>query len=395
MLLVDTPVATLTGGNSVMFSPAGDLLLTVTSRDTAKLWDTETWQERQSAAPLRIQQFSGNLGYVRRACGFSPDGKLLAFTEGDDQEGDLFLVKAQETPISLFNQVPIDNHSSHCWNGVAWSQDGNTLVTRNASGGLAIWGKKGLIGQVRVAVAGFATGDLGVTDPRQGIWLNDLALAPDGTFLALLSKNDIRIHSVPKGEEIKVISLPAGCREFLPFFGLSPDGKTLAATLEHGGQDDVTVKLWDTTQWRERATIRSLYDDVNFKFTAFSPDSKYVVTTSGSTFDNIVTVWDAASGASVQAFRTENCDNTLFASKGRILVTGGNVDSRRDAGSNINCWDAVTGLLRLRVVAKKVYCIAISPNNRFLVAGDMDSQAQVFDLHCSRKVPYVPERFDE
>lgn len=405
MLLVDTPVATVSGGNSVMFSPAGDLLLTVTSNGTAKLWDTETWQERQSAAPLRIQQYSGDLGFVRRACGFSPDGTLLAFTEGGDQEGMLFLVKVQETPISLFNRVPISNHNcSHCWNGVAWSQDGNCLVTRSANGGLALWGKKGLLGQVRVVVAGFATGDLGVRDGgSQWTWANDLALAPDGTFLAVLTQQAIKIYSVPQGEEVKSLPVPGefGPWKYLPFFGLSPDGKTLAATLKRKAseetkwQDDVTVKLWDTTEWRERSTIRSLYDDVNFKFSGFSPDNKYVVTTSGSTFDNVVSVWDAASGASVQAFRTQNCRNTLFASKGRILVTGGNVDSRRGDGSNINCWDAVTGLLRLRVVAEKVYCIAISPNNPFLVAGNMDSQAQVFDLRRSRKVPCVPERFDE
>jgi WD40 repeat protein len=112
-------------------------------------------------------------------------------------------------------------------------------------------------------------------------------------------------------------------------------------------------------------------------------------------FDNMVTVWDAKSGASVQAFRTQNCRNTVFASKGHLLITGGNTDSRSDLRSKINCWDVTTGLLNLRVDAEKVYCLAISPNNRFLVAGNMDSQAQVFDLRRSRKVPYQPEQFEQ
>lgn len=129
---------------------------------------------------------------------------------------------------------------------------------------------------------------------------NAHAFLPDGKTLIGVTDNEVLRWDVATG---KIESLHLGARgqgknDSLSVVAVSPDGKVVAAASWENG-----VKLWDTTNWKELATLKHKEPVSSL---AFSPDSKILAT--GTTYIRdphlnsvgptslSISIWDLAKG---------------------------------------------------------------------------------------------------
>jgi WD40 repeat protein len=105
----------------------------------------------------------------------------------------------------------------------------------------------------------------------------------------------------------------------------------------------------------------------------FSPDGKYIVTTS---YDNTAKIWDAASGKMLQDLsgHTQWVNSAQFSPDGKFIVT-----SSRDNSAII--WDAASGkmLQDLSGHIDWVLSAQFSPDGKYIVTASEDNTAKIWD----------------
>lgn len=172
--------------------------------------------------------------------------------------------------------------------------------------------------------------------------------------------------------------------EQLLCLAFSPDGKLLAT-----GDANLTVKLWDVTNGKEKRTLikaktpRTVTDEKlgtvvrdteGFSSLAFSPDGKLLAAVSNKAK---LRVWDVGTGEMRTEVRAHNGGvfGVAFSPDGKLLATGGAasafipVDQVR---GQVKLWDAAT--LKEKTALKPdqtqfVLCVAFSSDGKLLAAG--------------------------
>ena len=397
--LVDEPLDGLPGGRYVDWSPDGKVLLTSTGSGKARLWDVPTWRGINFKLP------NGQESDVIQAQSavFSPhETKLATFAINDTlapMNPPVLRVWDLETrPVTLINKVEVRKvtgmNAGGLWPGLVWSANGDTLVSgrpgtmsggsRGPGGGLLFLGEEGLKGQY--------------VDSSPELWMH-VSVSPNGQ-LAVMATDQPRtakVIAVPEGKSIKTIPLGKHSWTYQLYSDFSPDGKLFAATFEeegtehNGGGDETTVRLFDTSTWEQRSVLPATEGEVSFHFAAFSPDSKLLATAAGSTWDNTVTLWDVQTGKKIREFETKCPRVVLFSPDSSTMVTGGNTYLKQDEQYNVDFWDVATGRPKARIVAGKTYALALSPSQHFLVTGDMDEHAWLWDLTTLHGTPHVDQ----
>jgi WD40 repeat protein len=161
----------------------------------------------------------------------------------------------------------------------------------------------------------------------------------------------------------------------------SGDGKTLAAA----GKDQ-TVRLWDVTRERVRATLEGHRAQVCAL--AFSPDG--TVLASGDD-RGMVFLWDAATGRrqAVLKSKARAVFSLALAPDGRTLAAGCN-------RGRVRIWDLRKG--KLRAVLKghrgEVRHLAYTPDGKLLACGDWDQAVRLWDV-LTKKIKAVFRREDD
>ncbi len=241
----------------------------------------------------------------------------------------------------LLAEFPLDNVCA----GLAFAQDGRTLVTSTGLGHITLWripeGTKlasypneqefqmdaaagfAATSDLGLAAYGTTSGQVRVVDLRDGrlLWaavaskfiLTALAFSPDGKTLASAAgfgESDIRLWDVVTGKEIGLLE---GRKTWVGSLVFWPDGKRLAS-----GSADQTIRVWDVSSRKSLDVLRGHRLEV-WRL-ALLPDNETLV--SGSK-DGVVCVWDT----SVTHPRSESVTwpgkiiNWHFAPDSRSVVT--------------------------------------------------------------------------
>jgi WD40 repeat protein len=297
---------------SVAVSPNGLWVASAGTGGRVKVWDPRTG--RASAEFLGHREFSGRKAPVF-CVAWHPGGNLIASAGLDTVR--VWDIRTQREQFNLpvvGKTIPLP----YC--AVAFSPDGQWLVTGNSGGALQIWD------------------------------------GANGKFIATLDTEKREIRGVV----------------------FSRDGKHLASESSSG-----VAKLWDARQLENQfldGSLKPRIDPILARVAgpglsiAYSPDGRWLVTAGD---ENTVRIWDVDTGREVRPpFRGHTGDIYAVAvsPNGRWIASGGE-------DSTVKVWDSHTGTLvrNFRGHMGVVSSLAFSSND-LLISGSRDRTAMVWDL---------------
>ncbi len=271
------------------------------------------WDLRNRRELIRLAE-----GDALVRCVFSPTAPILAFVGSSWPASE----ETERSTLRLWNgvtrqmiaEIPLDNGCK----GLAFSRDGQTLVTSTYEGHITLWrmpeGTKlasyaceqtgahyllGFAATPDLSLAAYVTGKITderirVIDLRDGkeLWnapaakqyISALAFSPDGKILAsaaAYAESDIRLWDVATGKEIGRLE---GHQSWVGALVFWPDGSKLASA-----SADQTIRTWDVASRKCLDVMRGHREEV-WRL-ALLPDNQTLV--SGSK-DGEVCLWDTS-----------------------------------------------------------------------------------------------------
>lgn len=333
------------------FSPDGRLVATASTDKTARVWATATGKA------VAVFQHDGPLQELV----FSPDSRLLAVETGDGK-GKVWDVESQQ---EVFELTELNGPKA----ALAFSPDGKRLVTetRGTGYGAKVWdvaARKELY-QLR------------------GNPVSSIAFSPDGKWMATTSVNDADSLGV-KGDKAAqvwdtatgrlVTRLQRSAAASVSNVAFSADAKLI---LTYGGEDS-TVSLWETGTWRPRP---GLENKLPVFVASFSPDNRLVLTISrdvatpekSGSNNYVAIVWDTATGRFITQY-TGRAVNAAFSPDSKFIVSS--------SDSSAQIWVATTGKIvaELRGHNGRINSVQFSPDQKWLVTASDDMTARLWDV---------------
>jgi WD40 repeat protein/tRNA A-37 threonylcarbamoyl transferase component Bud32 len=236
---------------------------------------------------------------------------------------------------------------------VAFSPDGQTLVTASRDGTARLW-------DTRDRQEGHSLA-------RLPAWEGPLAFDPKGRLLALAAR-DWSVQLLDAETLTVQGSIPAhgGIVHSVAF--CDPDGQLLAIASDHG-----SIRLWDVRQRQLRRYIPTRFV---IGLVAFAPGGRHVAAVSSDRADHRIRLWDLATGKEQAPWdlAKEAPTGLVFADDGQTLVTV------TETG-RVKRWDVGTGHERESVqVAPQVRAFALSANGRLLATAGDEPGVQLWDM---------------
>jgi WD40 repeat protein len=244
---------------------------------------------------------------------------------------------------------------------VAFSPDGNTLVSADSDGQILIWDV--IDGQLRMTLPGqFASS------------INGFVFSQDGNTLASISNNSVRLWDVASGNSR--LTLPKS--DFVTDLAFSPDGKSLAAV----GQDS-RITVWDSQFGSITQVITSHQNGVNA--IAFSPDSK-ILAIGGR--DSQIALWNKETGlkqVSLSDMADSDVIDILFSPDGKTLAAV-------EQNARITLWNSQSGATSHILTGHQngVKAIAFSPDSNKIATGGQDALIKLWDRATGMEQASLP-----
>jgi WD40 repeat protein len=301
-----------------------------------------------------------------RPVAFSPDGKLLAsggLLPGPrgERQGEILLWDAG----SGAKRARLLGHGESV-SALAFSPDGKALASAAGDGQVLLWdvssGKRRatlaasrypggatrlafvpgerlvLAGDKAVHVWGKRGAGAGASFSLPVYGFVPHAVHPGGKLLAAANHQDVEVRDLATGAEVRE---PLEHRGSVYRLAFRPDGKVLAVASHRcvEGLEYVSeVKLWDTSSWRERATLREGLPFV--RAVTFSPDGKLLAATgtTGLRGRSEVMLLEAATGRRLDRLRLGREEplaaGLAFSPDGKLLAAG-------CARESVRVWEVV------------------------------------------------------
>lgn len=376
---------------SVAFSPDGRRIASASADNTIRMWFVLSGEA--AGDPL-----VGHTDWVR-AVRFGAEGELVsAGADGTIRLWD----------ITSGTNIVLAGHQGAVW-GVAWSPDGETIVSAGEDTTVIVWhaapvglrlrtmtGHREAVSSVaispdgtRIASAGgeplgrgvdntirlwdAVTGEqVAVLEGHESVVLS-IAFAPDGSALVSSSADGtIRVWSVPDGNAL----LPplTDHAALVMAVAISPDGKTLASGASDGG-----LLLWDMVTGQPAGdVVHGL--TAGIQDLAFTPDGTVLAYASE---DGTIRLWDMAAGGwrgeplrghqDVVTRVTFSPDGTLLASASR--------------DESILLWDWRSAAISARLLeghTRRITALAFNATGDLLASGSQDATIRLWDVALGR-----------
>jgi WD40 repeat protein/serine/threonine protein kinase len=358
------------------------------------------WRTNKEVATVRHNWTLG-------AVAFSPDGKLLAYT---DVRGWVFrrdLARRQNITPRL--QADAGRVAQ-----LAFSADGHTLAAAGMDGVLTAWSLEhgeplsrfkehtgavtflGFSADGNLLASGSAEGAVRLrrlSDTQQGEqWtesypINGLAYAPSGKVLAVASGQAVLLRDAETGKLLRSLRYPPRAPVGIPHVAFSPNGQ-LIATGARGGQ----LALWAADGGalvhvlRDRDSKAEDGDEGPIGALAFSPDGRFLAVGFGNRMmhgrgkEQPVTVWEPASGKEIVTFpaHVNTIPGLAFSPDSTILATASH-------DGTVKLWKTGTWeAIRTLKGPAMMKCAAFSPNGFLLAAGAHNGLVTVWEADSGR-----------
>ena len=346
-----------------------------------EVWDAKTGKQ--------LRELKGHINNVRSVA-FSLDGNQIVSgsTDGSVQVWD---AKTGEQLREL------QGHANNV-NSVAFSPDGNQIVSGSADQSVWVWDAK--------------TGDQLMELQCHTKIVTSVAFSPDGKKIVSGSAESVKVWDAKTGEQLRELQ---GHTKYVYSVAFSPDnnqiisgsadrsvrvwdaktGKQLRELQGHtyyvssvafspdgnqiiSGSADKSVRVWDTKTGEQLRELQGHTDIVNS--VTFSPDGNHIVSSSE---DQSVWVWDAKTSEQLRELQghTKPVTSVAFSSDGNEIVSG-------SADQSVRVWDAKTGeqLRELQGHTNIVNSVAFSPDDNQIVSGSADHSVWVWDAKTGEQL---------
>jgi WD40 repeat protein len=307
------------------------------------------------------------------AVAYTPDGKQLASASWDPT------IRLWD-PATGKELRRLTGHT-HAVAGLAFTKDGKILASAGYDGMVRIWDT--------------ATGtELRQLKAHEEGMVTSVAVSPDGKTFASGGWQGTRtlvLWDLATGRELHVLG---GKENTVYAIAFSPDGKNLVSA-DGGG----LVNLWDVKSGKVIRTLQGHVDEVFCL--AFAPDGKTLV--SGD-HDNTIRIWDMETGKQrrvievswAEGFWKRLEEQTDEGPKSGVFALAFSSDGKTFASGHfdniIRLWDAATGkeLSKLEGHGRRVAGLAFSPDGKTLASGGWDHTIRFWDLATGKELHRYP-----
>ncbi len=311
----DTPLLVLNVGGhtgnigSLMFTPDGRELISVSADQTIRFWSLLTGETTRTLRPMMIPEGSAGTGAL------SPDGKILALARGgaDPRQQWIDLIALPEARML---KVIATGHQR----GIArlvFSPDGQHLASSSWDGTACLWK--------------VATGGLERVFRGHRLSVNGIDISPDGRLLATSSGDETaRIWSIETGETLAICKDTEKKTYTLSSVKFQPDGQGL-----------VTSSWGDLLRvWKLDGTLRRRLPVFTDNYTCFTKDPNRLLV-SGTPQGTLCMVVDFETGEQKAVFKRHTGRVVIGAvsPEGKLAATAG------DGGDSLYVWNINDGSL--------------------------------------------------
>lgn len=310
---------------------------------------------------------------------FSPDGKTLASgsSEYEPIEGTPGEAKLWNGRTGRLKHTMNDRNNTI--GSLVFSPDGKTL----ASGG---WSKYDF--SQDVCLWDVQSGKL---RRRLAAASDPIAISPDGKFLA--TGNYRTVFTGGANErlillwDLRTIHRLRALKSTAPLASLafSPNGKTLISNSVKQGSDETNeteswIQIWDMPGGKLRRMLTSGWNTVTY-----SPNGQWRASVNSPLEDGFgITIYDARTGQARQRLaHRQSVYGFAFSPDSKMLVSGsGSTVGDKPASGRIDFWDTATGHLKAtRRLSSQVLSVAVSPDGRRLATGMGDDTVKLWRLN--------------
>jgi WD40 repeat protein len=309
----------------------------------------KAWHPERLTSLRRLGHWSYDMGPLA----FSPDGRWLAATGGDDATIRIwnlanrtcnFLLGGRKVPPSPQGIINVREGVS----ALAFSPDGKTLFSGHDQRTIRSWDTA-------------SWEEIALTSLRSGEDVDCLALSPDGNFLASGTSKSATVTLLnPRTLDVTSTTEGQNALSSVSDLAFSPDGRILAAA-----SSDTTVALWNITTKQPPVVCRGHTHRV--RCVAFSPDGKSLASGAESYMESSVIIWEVATGkrlatlpgqaGGVSCLRYSCCGKYLLAANGGNGYPG-----------YLKVWSTQSFQLLLNIYChdSAIWFVALSPDETLL-----------------------------